>query len=131
LLRSGEKVGRSAARMRGTLAPHSAVLRDNTAPSSVLLRRPPSPSKGEGEKLSFFIARSTSAQCATAAGPPPPAPSFPRHSPAADTPGTTRRPPPRPPISTPARLHLGAQTGWGRRAGRTAAAAHRRCGDAE
>src|SRR5690606_17109400 len=103
LLPWGEKVARGARRMRGRLASTSTVSCADTAPSSELRCSPPSPSRGEGEKLSFFIARSTSCPCATAAGPPPPAPSFPRHNPAADTPGTTRRPPPRPPISRPAR----------------------------
>ncbi len=48
LLPLREKVGAGGARMRGVLASPSPVSPVDTAPSSVSLRRLPSPTRGEG-----------------------------------------------------------------------------------
>ena len=47
LLPLWEKVGAGGARMRGVLASPSSVVCADTAPSSVSLREPPSPPRGE------------------------------------------------------------------------------------
>ena len=49
LLPLWEKVGAGGARMRGVLASPSALLPVDTHPSSDLLRRLPSPKRGEGQ----------------------------------------------------------------------------------
>ncbi len=49
LLPLREKVGAGGARMRGVLASPSPVSPLDTAPSSVSLREPPSPPRGEGQ----------------------------------------------------------------------------------
>ena len=49
LLPLWEKVGAGGARMRGVLASPSPVSPLDTAPSSVSLREPPSPTRGEGQ----------------------------------------------------------------------------------
>ncbi len=48
LLPLREKVGAGGARMRGVLASPASVSCADTAPSSVSLREPPSPTRGEG-----------------------------------------------------------------------------------
>ena len=49
LLPLREKVGAGGARMRGVLASPSSVSPLGTAPSSVSLREPPSPTRREGQ----------------------------------------------------------------------------------